>query len=290
MSQSHISVLKSESIAGLNIEPGEWYIDATLGAGGHTKAILELGGKVVGIDQDEVAINMVKQDVSSDQLVIVKDNFNHLAAIAENLHLESVGGILFDLGVSSMQLDTGDRGFSFMADAPLDMRMSSELAVTAKDLINGLGKKELYDLFTKYAGEERARPIVAAILVARRIKPIQTTRELADIISRVYKGKHGRLHPATKVFQALRIAVNDELNSLKEALPQALTLLKPYGRIVVISFHEGEDRIVKETFSTWESEGKVTQLTDKPITPSQQELDHNIRARSAKLRIARKNS
>lgn len=284
----HQSVLKTEAVSSLAIKPGEVYIDCTLGAGGHTKEILLQGGVVVGIDQDESAITLVESTIASKNLTLIHDNFSHLSAIAHRLNLSAVSGILLDLGVSSMQLDQEDRGFSFMRDAQLDMRMTQDLAVTAKDLVNGLGKKELYDLLTTYANEQRARAIAEAIVFARRLKPITTTHELANLIARVYKGKFGKIHPATKTFQALRMAVNDELNSLKDVLPQALDLLRPQGRLSVISFHEGEDRVVKETFKKWQEEGKARQLTSKPVTPSEAEVHTNNRARSAKLRTIEK--
>jgi 16S rRNA (cytosine1402-N4)-methyltransferase len=286
--QPHITVLLEEATDALRVHENGIYIDATLGAGGHSRRILELGGAVMGIDQDESSLELVRQTLSNPKLTTLYGNFSELSTLVKAQGIEAVDGVLFDLGVSSMQLDEADRGFSFMKDAPLDMRMSKGLAVTARDLVNALGRKELYELFTKYAQEHRARPIAEAIISARRLKPIETTRELATIIERASGGRRGHIHPATKVFQALRMAVNDELNSLKDALPQALAMVKKGGRLVVISFHEGEDRIVKQFLKAEEEVGSMRMVTDKPIIPTEREIHSNPRARSAKLRIAEK--
>lgn len=272
-----------EAIQGLNIRPGEWYIDGTYGGGGHTHKILELGGKVLAIDADATVFDYKNQN--SSNLTTVVANFNQLKAVATDHRISQVSGILFDLGTSAMQLSPG-RGFSFIHDEPLDMRMSHDLTVSAKDLVNGLSKKELTHLFTKYAQESRAHKIAQAIVQARKNQQIQTTGELADICQQVYGHRHGKLHPATKVFQALRIAVNDELNSLQDTLPQTKSLLKSKGRLVVISFHEGEDRIVKHFIN--ESEEDLVNLTPQPMIPTPKEIDINPRSRSAKLRIAEK--
>lgn len=272
-----------EAIQGLNVQPGEWYIDGTYGGGGHTHKILESGGKVLALDVDATAFDFENQNNSN--LTTVVANFNQLKAVATAHRLSQVSGILFDLGTSAMQLAPG-RGFSFMYDEPLDMRMSPDLAVSAKDLVNGLSKKELTHLFTKYAQEPRAHKIAQAIVQSRKNQQIQTTGELADICQQVYGNRRGKLHPSTKVFQALRIAVNDELNNLQDTLPQAKSLLKPKGRLVVISFHEGEDRIVKHFIN--KSEEDLVNLTPQPMIPAPEEIDKNPRSRSAKLRIAEK--
>lgn len=290
--QFHRPVLTNTVIA--HLQPGEnkRYIDATLGGGGHAQALLAAGASVLGIDQDPEAIAYVKNrsDLDHSRLTLVEDNFVNLSSIATRCQWTAVDGIVFDLGTSSHQFDTVHRGFSFQSQAPLDMRMSPHLAVTAKDLVNGLGKRELYELFTKYAQERFARQIAAALVLARRLKPIDTTSELANIITKVYqsKGQRGKIHPATRVFQALRIAVNDELNNLKVALPQALELLKPGGTLAVISFHEGEDRLVKQFFRQTAGEGKGEIRTKKPLTPESEEIKTNPRARSAKLRAFKK--
>lgn len=293
MSDYHVSVLLQEVVDGLQVAAGEKYIDATLGAAGHSMAMIEKGGIVLGIDQDADAIAYVqelrsKNQELSEKLKIAKGNFARIAEIARENGFGEVSGILFDLGVSSHQLDTGERGFSFLSDAPLDMRMDASLAVSARDLVNGLTKGELVELFTKYGEEPFAKRIAQEIVSVREKKSIESTHELASIVARVYpKGNH-KVHPGTKVFQALRIAVNDELRSLEEALPQALGTLKKGGRIAIISFHSLEDRIVKQTFLKWEDEklGKI--ITKKPIIPGTEEEEKNRRSRSSKLRIFEK--
>ena len=310
MREFHTPVLLKETIKYLSIKPGEKYIDATVGGGGHTKEILKLGGKVLGIDCDPEAIEAARkslqacpnsswqlaQDKAMCRLVrgevlhrLVRGNFVHLKKIGQENGFSQVGGILFDLGVSSYQLETSRRGFSFSLEAPLDMRMDSGLTVTAADLINGLNRGELEKLFAKYGEEPDARRIAKTICQARQTKKIETTQQLAEIIVGAKSKRRQGRHPATRCFQALRIAVNDELNNLKEALPQTLTLLKPRGRLVVISFHSGEDRIVKQFFKEIEKEGKMNILTKKPIGPSQEEKIQNPRSRSAKLRSGEKN-
>jgi 16S rRNA (cytosine1402-N4)-methyltransferase len=285
MSVTHQPVLLDEVIRGLHIIPGANYIDATSGGGGHTRGILEKGGQVLGIDQDPQAIDYVRQTLPHPHLTLVPGNFNSISDIATQHGFTPCQGILYDLGTSAFQLETPMRGFSFQRDEPLDMRMDPNLAVTAKDLVNALGRKELTLLFTKYAKEPKAKQIADRIVDARKNYPLQTTGDLIRIIESVTGGRHGKLHPATKVFQALRIAVNDELNSLETSLPQAIELLAPMGRLVVISFHEGEDRLVKEFIHQTST---LTSLTKKPIVPQASEVAANPRARSAKLRVATK--
>ena len=265
----HIPVLLNEALEYLNVKPGEKYIDCTYGGGGHSKAILAAGGKVLGIDQDPEAN------------APVQENFAHLKEIATKEGFNPVSGILFDLGVSSHQLETDYRGFSFGKDAKLDMRMNPrEQTVTAADFVNAGSATELANLFWRF-GEERAnRPIAKAIVAAR---PVNSTNQLAEIILSVRRrSKSDRTHPATRVFQALRIAVNDELSCLEQALPQAVELLQPGGRLVVISFHSLEDRIVKKFMNA--EELKI--LTKKPIMPTRAEILVNPKARSGKLRAA----
>lgn len=288
MNEYHRSVLLHEAIAGLNIKPGKRYIDATLGGGGHTRKIINQGGIVLGLDVDEDALCFVSKEfrteIKEQKLVLAKGNFRNINILSQEHSFEHVDGILFDLGVSSYQFDTGDRGFSFRADARLDMRMDNSLSVTAADLVNGLTKGELYELFTKLGEEHFARAISNNIINARMHKLIETTGELARIAERSYPSGMKKLHPGTKIFQALRIAVNDELHSLEEALPKAINMLERNGRLVVISFHSLEDRIVKNYFKKIETEkGKI--LTEKPIIPTENEVGINTRARSAKLRI-----
>lgn len=287
----HKPVLLREVIELLNIEKNKKYIDATVGGGGHAEAILKTGGQVLGIDWDPKAIKHVKeylkQACPDTSWKIVCGSFVNLEEIAKKEGFGQILGILFDLGVSSYQLLAQKRGFSFQKNAPLDMRMDPKLAVTAADLLKVLSKKQLYALFTKFAQENRARAIANAIVRARGLKPIKTTSELADLVVNVYGGKKKvkGLHPATKVFLALRIAINSELENLELVLPQAVSLLKQGGRLAVISFHESEDRIVKRFFKETKS---LKVLTKKPVPPSEEEVKRNPRSRSAKLRVVEK--
>lgn len=284
MTEIHLPVLLEEVMAFLAVLPGGKYIDATLGGGGHAQEIIRRGGRVLGIDQDPQAVKIARQRLHPTHAKVVLGNFADLETIARQHDFTAVAGILFDLGVASFQLDTASRGFSFQADAPLDMRLNPDLAVTAADLINGLGRKELAILFTKLAQERLAAPIANAIVDSRRLRPITTTGQLAALVERVYGRRRGHLHPATKVFLGLRLAVNDELNNLKAALPQAINLLQPDGHLVVISFHEGEDRIVKQFFKQQAAPHQGTILTKKPLIPQPKEINLNPRSRSAKLR------
>ena len=287
----HQPVLLNEAIKLLNIKKERKYIDATVGGGGHAEAVLKTGGRVLGIDWDPEAVRYAKEYLKKacpdTSWKITRGNFANLEEIANKEGFGKVSGILFDLGVSSYQLKTSERGFSFQKDASLDMRMDPRLAITAADLLKVLSKKQLNVLFTRFAQEKRARAIADAIVRARRIKPIETTKELVDLVTSVYGGKRKirAIHPATKVFLALRIVVNSELENLKVVLSQALDLLKPNGRLVVISFHESEDRIVKRFLK---NEKKIQILTKKPITPSEEEIRINPRSRSAKLRVGEK--
>lgn len=290
MSNFHKSVLLKEAIAGLRIEKNKKYIDATLGGGGHSFEILRLGGAVLGIDVDIESIGFVsgrwkiesrKWNIREESLTSARGNFGDIDKIALENNFEKVAGIIFDLGVSSHQIETPARGFSFQNEGPLDMRMDQELGVRALDLIKILTKGELYEIFTKFGEENRAWEISKAIVSARSIKPIETTRDLAKIV-------FGIAGQSKRVFQALRIVVNDELNSLSEALPKALGLLGKNGRLCVISFHSLEDKIVKRSFMEFEKKGLGKIITEKPIVPSKEEIKANRRARSAKLRIYEK--
>ncbi len=281
----HKPVLLKEVVQALDIKPGRWYLDATLGDGGHSLEILKSKGNVIGLDIDLEAVARTstrfrKLRLGGQRFKQVAGNFRNLKKLVN----KKFAGILFDLGVSTWQLDSSKRGFSFSKNGPLDMRMDLKLPVKAMDLVNGLNKGELYELFTKLGEEGFAKAISAAVVLARSVKPIHKTTELASIVERI-KGRHGKIHPATKVFQALRIAVNDELNALEEALPQALDLLKTSGKLVVISFHSLEDRIVKKQFKSWQDLKLGEILTKKPITPSTKEMVANQGSRSAKLRI-----
>lgn len=286
----HLPVLLKEVLYYLDVKPGGKYIDGTLGGGGHTRAILEAGGVVLGIDQDQDAIDYVQKNQipnSHAHLILRRGNFAHLQEIASEARFLQPDGILFDLGVSSHQLETPERGFSFNRPGPLDMRMDQTLPVTAADLINAATEKELANLFWKYGEERASRKIAAAIVAFRRHRKITTADELAGIIVRVRGRTAGdRMHPATRVFQALRIAVNSELDNLQSAIVQAEDLLGKGGRLVVISFHSLEDRIVKNCFQAQRKSWEV--ITKKPVMASQKEVEINPKARSAKLRAGQK--
>lgn len=278
----HQPVLISEVISLLSPEPGKKYIDATIGGGGHTSRLLQAGATVLGFDQDSQAIDHVKHRFPGNQnLSLAETNFIAIRSKAEQLGFSNCQGILFDLGVSSLQLDTPSRGFSFNYDAPLDMRMNQNTSQTAADLVNNMAEDELYEILITHAQEDNARQIAKAIVNSR---PITSTKQLADLVVTCYPPRRGHLHPATKTFQAIRIAVNQELKIIGPTLKDALTLLKPQGRLLVISFHEGEDRIVKRTFSEMEQTGQVTTPGKQPIVPQTAEIAANPRARSAKLR------
>ena len=287
MRDYHTPVMLAEVLRYIHIKKGFWYIDCNLGGGGHTEGVLEKGGKVLGIDLDPEAIMEVAQkyhlktnmfegrlQATSENLILCQSNFSHLKLVVEKYNIGRVSGVLFDLGVSSHQLETTERGFSFNVDAPLDMRMDQNYGVSAADLINGLHEKELAQLFWKFGEERFAKGIAKKIIRARQNKPVTTTNQLAQIIlSSRPRSKADRTHPATRVFQALRIAVNDELNSLTESLPQTLDILEPEGRLIVISFHSLEDRIVKDFMKSEEQKCSIKIITQKPIEPTEKEIE-----------------
>lgn len=286
----HQSVLLKEAISYLDVKPGKNYIDATLGGGGHSLAIKQMGGEVLGIDQDPEALEYV-QKTHPELTLLRQGSFEKIAQFAREVGFEKVAGVLFDLGVSSHQLEAGYRGFSFREDAPLDMRMNPDMGVTAADLLNALSERELEGIFKNYGEEMFARKIANRIVASRLNNKIETTKKLAELIEHtVGFNPKARIHPATRVFQALRIAVNDELNSLNTALPEAVELLDSGGRLVVISFHSLEDRIVKNYFKREEDANVLEILTKKPLEPTEREVRENPRARSAKLRAAMKKS
>ena len=290
MSEFHEQVLLNEVIKYLAVKKNGKYIDATVGGGGHAQTVCNLNGKLLGIDCDPEALNSAREYLTTacpTSWCLASGNFKDLKQIALNNDFAKVDGVLFDLGVSSYQLTNTKRGFSFNSDEPLDMRMDPSLAVTAQDLVNGLTKKELEKLFWEMSEEIHFKRLARAIVEARRLKPIKTCCELSEIVIKALGGK-SKIHPATKVFQALRMVVNDELNNLRQALPQASELLNEEGRLVIISFHSGEDRIVKQFFKRMEEEGKLKILTEKPIGPTVEEIEINPRSRSAKLRAAEK--
>ncbi len=302
----HVPVLLQEVLHYLQPRPGGTYIDATVGGGGHAEAILQASapdGRLLGLDADPAALGRSHRRLHrfEHRVVLVHANFDQLQLIAEREGFVPADGVLMDLGVSSDQLEAADRGFSFLKPGPLDMRMDPSLPLTAADLVNTLSEEELAQLIRTYGEEPRARRIARAIVQAR---PIHTTTELAEVIARAVPRRPGqRLHPATRTFQALRIVVNDELGALERALPQALDVLRPGGRLVVIAFHSLEDRIVKQFFRqeardcicpprqpvcTCGHKARVRILTRKPVVPSEAEIQANPRSRSAKLRAVEK--
>lgn len=305
----HESVLLDESIEGLNIKKDGIYVDGTLGGGGHSLAIAQAlcgTGRLIVIDQDPYAIAKGKERLAAfDNVTFVKNNFSNITSILDELEIEFIDGFLMDLGVSSFQLDDGDRGFSYHEDAALDMRMNPEAPLTAKIIVNDYSKEDLAQLFRKYGEEPYAWPIAKKIEKNRAEKPIETTLELVDIIKSGMpeKEKKKKGHPGKRVFQSLRIEVNGELKALEKALADSEKRLAKEGRLVVITFHSLEDRIVKHFIKEKENPcqcpsdfpictcGKVSTLknkTRKVILPKEAELDQNNRARSAKLRVAEK--
>ena len=284
----HTPVLLKEVIHGLNIRPNGKYIDATIGGGGHAAEIIKRGGRVLGIDWDKDAIEYIKansqKQIAKSQLVLVRGNFSNIAKIARARGFENADGILFDIGVSSYQIDWSRRGFSFLRDEPLDMRMSDEIQTTAKTIINKANKDELYNIFSKFGEEKNARAISDGIVSARQIKPIETSRELAEIVARTVRTRE-KIHPATRVFQALRIVVNSEIDNLKMGVEGAFEILAPNARLAVISFHSLEDRAVKLFFARLVQDRRARLVNKKPIVASEEEIRINRRARSAKLRI-----
>jgi 16S rRNA (cytosine1402-N4)-methyltransferase len=294
MGEFHTSVLLNKTIDLLQVKKNKQYIDATIGGGGHTGEILRLGGKVLGIDIDQNALDYVSKNfkfqIANSQLVLAKGNFRDLDEIAHLKNFDQVSGIIFDLGVSSYQINQPSRGFSFLREGPLDMRMDSKNPITAEYLVNILTKGELYEIFSKLGEEHRARAISNSIVRARQIKAIKTTERLAGIVQEAYgvKGKlsvYARTNINKRVFQALRIAVNDELGNIEQALPKALGLLENSGRLVVISFHSLEDRIVKDEFRRLWEKGEGEIVNKKPIEASREEIKENSRSKSAKLRV-----
>ena len=307
METSHIPVLLKESIEGLNLDPAGIYVDGTLGRGGHSEEILKrlTTGRLIAIDRDETAIVEAGERLSpyKDKLTRIKANFRDLGRVLDSLGVEGANGMLFDLGVSSPQLDDAERGFSYTQDAPLDMRMDRSESLTAYDIVNGRSCEELKRILYEY-GEERYAPRIAAEILRRREeKPINTTLELAEIIKSAMPGKalREKQHPAKRSFQAIRIAVNDELTAIEEMIGTAADRLNTGGRLAVISFHSLEDRIVKNAMSAREKgctcpkdfpvcvcgfKQTLRPVTKKPITASEEELLINPRARSAKLRIS----
>jgi len=295
---AHLPVLLAEVRRILGCRPGRIYVDGTVGSGGHSRGILERSspsGRLIGLDLDREAVERARKALSpfGGRFELRQGNFKEMKSALESLSLRAVDGILLDLGVSSEQLESRERGFSFRWDAPLDMRMSQETTTTARDLVQRLPAGEL-EILLKELGEERwARRIARAIVQQRQKAPLRTTRDLVEAVERAVPGKTSRLHPATRTFQALRIRVNEELNNLTAFLEEAADLLNPGGRICILSYHSLEDRIVKNSFREWaragaRGEAAFRLLTPKPIVPAVEEISRNPRARSAKLRAAEK--
>jgi len=299
---AHTPVLLTEVLQALEVQPSGWYVDCTVGLGGHSRAILEASsphGRLLGLDADARSLELARQRLAAfgNRAVLVHANFRDLEQVARDAGMEAANGIVMDLGLSSWQLADRTRGFSFHDEGALDMRFDPSEGVSAADLVNSLGEDDLANLIWRYGEEPKARLIARAIVRAR---PITTATRLAEVIARTV-GRRGRIHPATQTFQALRIAVNRELESLEAALPQAVRLLAPGGRLAVISFHSLEDRIVKTFFRnesrdcicppgmpqcTCGHRATLRMVTKKPIVPGPHEVMTNPRARSAKLRVA----
>lgn len=288
MNKLHQPVMLEEVMTYLEVKPKQWYLDATFGRGGHTEAIIQAKGKVIGLDCDSQAIEYGKEvfspQIQAGKLILVQANFTQMLNVWKANHLPRLSGVLFDFGASTDQLLSKDRGFSFQNEALLDMRMDLNLGVKAKDLLQFLSVKQLTELFKLAGGETQAHKIALAIKSAPKIPT--TTKELADLIAQVKGGQRGKLHPATKVFQSLRIAVNTEFENIKQALPVAFELLAVDGRLVALSFHEGEDRLVKNFFKALAQEKRLEIMTQKPLVPQETEKKVNPRARSGKLRAA----
>ena len=311
MAFEHKSVLLEETIDHLRIKPDGIYVDGTLGGGGHSYEIAArlTSGRLIGIDQDEAAILAAGErlDVYKDKITIVRSNYSEMKRILRELHIESVDGILLDLGVSSYQLDTAERGFSYKEDAPLDMRMDTRNPKTARDIVNGYSEMELYRIIRDYGEDKFAKNIAKHIVRMRKEKPLETTFELTEAIKAAIpmKLRVNTGHPAKRTFQAIRIELNRELEVLRDTLQDMIDLLSPEGRICIITFHSLEDRIVKSCFKENEnpctcppdfpvcvcgkrSKGRI--ITRKPILPSEEELRENKRSKSAKLRVFEKTS
>lgn len=307
---SHKSVLLDECIDGLSIKPDGIYVDGTAGGGGHSYHIAERltdGGRLIAIDRDSAAIEAAGKRLApfSERVTLVRDNFSNIEKVCADLGIEKIDGVLMDLGVSSYQLDTPERGFSYNSDAPLDMRMDDRNPFSAKDVVNGYTEEQLREVIFSYGEEKFGGKIAAEIIKAREEKPIETTGELTEIIKHAIPpaARKDGPHPAKRTFQAIRIEVNGELGAIRPAIEGAVDLLGKGGRIAIITFHSLEDRIVKQTYAELAQgcvcprefpvcvcgrKPKLKVITKKPILPSKKELEENPRSRSAKLRVAEK--
>lgn len=288
---SHTPVLLEEAVNALSIVEGKKFIDATIGGGGHSKEILSIGGIVLGIDKDQDALDYLNLELSDkinkNKLILVKGCFGDIFEIAKEKGFEKVDGVLFDFGVSSYQIDKSGRGFSIKQDEKLDMRMDLSNELTAYDVVNKYSLDTLTEIFLLYGEEHNAKKIAAEVIFKRKKNPIETTKQLSDLIERIGH-KSEAIHPATRVFQAIRIEVNNELGDIKKGLNDSSKLLNSNGKIVAISFHSLEDRIVKQTFEKLKRQGIGYSLTKKPLTATYTELMNNKRSRSAKMRIFEK--
>lgn len=289
----HFPVLLKEALDHLDPKAGDTIFDATLGGGGHALEILNKikpDGRLIAVDRDPEAINRVREAMgdAGGSISYVNDNFRNVTSILKNAGVEALNGALFDLGMSSFQVDEERRGFSFLKEGPLDMRFDPGGDISASDVVNTFRRDELADIIKEYGEERHAKLVARAIHDSRKKKRIETTGELVEIVRRAVGAKYRkqRLHPAARTFQALRIYVNDELGSLEEALGSITEYLKPGARICVISFHSLEDRIVKNFFRDADREGRLKRVTKKPICPTREEIKVNSRSRSAKLRVA----
>lgn len=307
---SHYSVLLTESVDGLSIKPDGVYVDCTLGGGGHSEAIaskLTNGGRLIAIDQDSAAIEASKRRLApyAERIEFVRDNFRNVGDVLDRLGIDGIDGAVIDLGVSSYQLDTPERGFSYMHDAPLDMRMDPDGARSAYDVVNTYSEAQLKKIIFEYSEERFAPRIAAKICAAREVKPIETTFELVELIraSVPTKAREAGSHPAKRTFQAIRIEVNSELAIIEPTLNALIYALRPGGRLSVITFHSLEDRIVKQTFAenargctcpkdfpvcVCGKKPRISLVNHKPILPGKSELEENSRSHSAKLRVAEK--
>jgi 16S rRNA (cytosine1402-N4)-methyltransferase len=305
-SPQHIPVLLSEVVANLDLPKKRIVADLTLGLGGHAKAMLEImpaAGKLIAFEIDGDNLKIAKKNLKdfAEQVIFLNENYTNLAEELKKLKIKSVDGILLDLGIASTQVDNAEKGFSFRKDGPLDMRFDKKSRLTAAEVVNSYSEKELIRIFKEYGEEQKARKIAQAIIKTRKRKPFKTTLQLADFIEKLLK-RNGHIHPATRVFQALRIETNKELEGIEKVLEQAIELLRSKGRIAVISYHSLEDRIVKRFFrllsqdyinepgkmTTTHLEPKLKIITKKPVVPTGKEVSRNPRSRSAKLRVAEK--
>lgn len=291
--RAHISVMPREILDYLRPAPGGCYLDATVGLGGHTRLLAEQlqgRGRIIGFDRDAASLELARQNLAAFHAVcdLRQANFKDMAEYLSGMGVTALDGIVMDLGISSYQLDSAERGFSFQVDGPLDMRMDQTGTASAADLLNTFSEEQIADIIFEYGEERFARRIARRIVERRRQKPYVSSEDLREtVLQSLPRGyQRHKIHPATRTFQALRIAVNQELGALDQALDQGMALLKPGGRMCVLAFHSLEDRIVKEKFRTAYREGRMTLILRKPLRPSEDEVKNNARARSARLRVA----